>query len=132
MIDKSLLAAFPERSRLSARLVSAMGFLVMLLASPDISLAQEPSAATVDEKKIRECVQSIERTGALINANKDEKQGLIHPVRVRLDAADIDSKRVAISPDMAVSAEIVTGDRRVIEYVLSPILRHRYESGRER
>lgn len=63
-----------------------------------------------------------------------EKQGLIYPVRVRLDAADIevDGKRIAISPGMAVSAEIVTGDRRVIEYVLSPILRYRHESARER
>ena len=55
-------------------------------------------------------------------------------MRVRLDAADIDidGKRVAIAPGMAVAAEIVTGDRRVIDYVLSPILRYRHESGRER
>jgi membrane fusion protein, hemolysin D len=55
-------------------------------------------------------------------------------VRVRLDAADIlvDGKRVAIAPGMAVSAEIITGDRRVIEYVLSPVLRYRDEAGRER
>jgi len=35
---------------------------------------------------------------------------------VRLDAADInvDGKRVAITPGMAVNAEIITGDRRVI------------------
>lgn len=68
------------------------------------------------------------------DANKDEKLGLIYPVRVRLDAADIDvdGKKVAISPGMAVNAEIITGDRRVIDYVLSPILRYRHESGRER
>jgi hypothetical protein len=68
------------------------------------------------------------------DANKDDKQGLIYPVRVRLDAAEsnVDGKRVAIAPGMAVNAEIITGDRRVIEYVLSPILRYRHESGRER
>jgi hemolysin D len=68
------------------------------------------------------------------DANKDEKLGLIYPVRVRLDKAtiDVDGKPVAITPGMAVSAEIITGDRRVIEYVLSPILRYRHESGRER
>jgi hemolysin D len=60
------------------------------------------------------------------------KLGVIY--RVRLDAADInvEGKRVAIAPGMAVNAEIITGDRRVIEYVLSPILRYRHESGRER
>jgi hemolysin D len=55
-------------------------------------------------------------------------------VRIRLDAADIavDRKRVAIAPGMAVAAEIITGDRRVIEYLLSPVVRYRDEAGRER
>jgi multidrug efflux pump subunit AcrA (membrane-fusion protein) len=59
------------------------------------------------------------------DANKDDKLGLINPVRVRLDAAHIlvDDKRVAIAPGMAASTEIITGDRRVIEYALSPVLR---------
>jgi len=33
---------------------------------------------------------------------------------------------------MAVTVEIKTGSRRVIEYVLSPLLRYRQESLRER
>ena len=68
------------------------------------------------------------------DANKDEKLGLVYPVRVRLDVIDIgvDGKRVAIVPGMAVNAEIITGDRRVIDYVLSPVLRYRQESARER
>jgi hypothetical protein len=68
------------------------------------------------------------------DTNKDDKLGLVYPVRVRLDATDIlvDGKRVAIARDMAVNAEIITGDRRVINFVLSPILRYRHESARER
>ncbi|MBS0222517.1 MAG: HlyD family efflux transporter periplasmic adaptor subunit [Proteobacteria bacterium] len=55
------------------------------------------------------------------DANKDDKLGLVYPVRVQLDAADIDidSKHVTIKPGMAVSAEIVTGNRRVADYVFS-------------
>ena len=55
-------------------------------------------------------------------------------MRVRLDATTIDvaGKPVAIAPGMAMSAEIITGDRRVTECVLSPILRYRHQSGRER
>jgi len=45
---------------------------------------------------------------------------------------DIDRKMMSITPGMAVSAEIITGDRRVIDYILSPILRYRHEAGRER
>lgn len=76
--------------------------------------------------------------GEVINvsrdANKDEKQGLVYPVRVRLDAGLIqtEGKPVAIASGMAVNAEIIIGDRRVIDFVLSPILRYRHESGRER
>ena len=62
------------------------------------------------------------------------KHGLIYPVRVRLDTSTIgvDGKPVVIAPGIAVSAEIITGERRVIEYVLSPIQRYRHESARER
>lgn len=68
------------------------------------------------------------------DANQDDRLGLVYPVRVRLDAADIavDGTRVAISPGMAVSAEIITGRRRLIDYILSPVLRYKDEAGRER
>jgi hemolysin D len=33
---------------------------------------------------------------------------------------------------MAVTVEIKTGSRRIIEYLLSPLLRYKYESLRER
>ena len=68
------------------------------------------------------------------DANKDDKLGLIYPVRVGLDTAEInvEGKRIAIGPRMAVGAEIITGDRRMIEYLLSPVLRYRDEAGRER
>jgi hemolysin D len=68
------------------------------------------------------------------DSNKGEKLGLVYPVRGRLDAAfiDVDGKRVAVAPGMAVSIEIVTGNRRVIDFLLSPILRYQGEAGRER
>jgi hemolysin D len=36
------------------------------------------------------------------------------------------------APGMAVTVEIKTGKRRVIEYLLSPLLRYRQEAMRER
>ena len=44
----------------------------------------------------------------------------------------IDGKRVKLTPGMAVTAEIKTGQRRVIEYLLSPVQRAGSESLRER
>ena len=44
----------------------------------------------------------------------------------------VEGRMVSLSPGMAVTAEIKTGQRRVIEYLLSPLLRYKQESLRER
>ncbi len=68
------------------------------------------------------------------DAIQDEKRGLIYSVRMSLERADLNvgNARVPLSPGMAVNAEIRTGTRRVIEYVMSPLLQHRQEALRER
>jgi hemolysin D len=61
-------------------------------------------------------------------------QELNYAARISLDRArmQIEDKYMSLEPGMAVTAEIKTGRRRIIEYVLSPILRYRQESLRER
>jgi hemolysin D len=44
----------------------------------------------------------------------------------------IEGKEVGLSAGMSVMVEIKTGKRRLVEYVLSPLLRYRDESVRER
>jgi hemolysin D len=44
----------------------------------------------------------------------------------------IEDKLVNLSPGMAVTVEIKTGSRRIISYLLSPVLRYRQEALRER
>ncbi len=44
----------------------------------------------------------------------------------------IDDRLVNLAPGMAVTIEIKTGSRRIIEYVLAPLLRYKQESLRER
>ena len=68
------------------------------------------------------------------DAINDEKRGLIYLARVRMDrgAINVDGTEVNLSPGMAVSAEVKTGRRRVIEYFLSPLLQYGNESLRER
>jgi len=43
-----------------------------------------------------------------------------------------DGKDVALGPGMAATVEIMTDQRRLIEYLLSPLLRYKQESLRER
>ncbi|WP_181040187.1 hypothetical protein [Paremcibacter congregatus] len=41
-------------------------------------------------------------------------------------------KDINLSPGMSVTAEVKTGKRRLIEFLLSPLLRYKDESLRER
>lgn len=63
-----------------------------------------------------------------------ESPGTLYSVRVRLltDHIRADGRDIALTPGMAVTAEIRTGRRRVITYLLDPVLRYRDESFRER
>lgn len=63
-----------------------------------------------------------------------EKVGLIYPTRVSMDRGTIqvEGKQVNLTPGMAVTVEIKTGQRRIIEYLLSPLLKSVQESMRER
>jgi hemolysin D len=62
----------------------------------------------------------------------DEQRGLAYTARVRIDDAQMRERQFRLSPGMSVTVEAGTGTRRVIEYFLSPLLRYRDESIRER
>ncbi len=68
------------------------------------------------------------------DAIADENYGLVFIARVRLDRTDIElnGKRVELAPGMSVQAEIKTGERRIIQYLLSPIMKTIDEAARER
>lgn len=68
------------------------------------------------------------------DAIQDEKKGLIYSVKVVLTqpTISVDGRQVSLSPGMSGSVEIKTGTRRVIEYVLAPLLQHGRESLHER
>lgn len=63
-----------------------------------------------------------------------EQQGLVYAARIRLLKSTISVGGVAqpIGPGLAVQAEIVTGRRRIIQYLLSPIAKTLDEAGREK
>ncbi len=68
------------------------------------------------------------------DAINDEKRGLVYSARIKMEKAtiNVDGTPVSLSPGMAVSVEIKTGKRRVIEYFLSPLMQYSTESLRER
>nr|WP_262377355.1 HlyD family type I secretion periplasmic adaptor subunit [Pseudomonas veronii] len=68
------------------------------------------------------------------DAIKDEKRGQVYNAKVRLARSQllIDGRSVALAPGMAVTVEIKTDQRRVIDYFLSPLEQHLQESLGER
>ncbi|WP_157619148.1 HlyD family type I secretion periplasmic adaptor subunit [Psychromonas aquimarina] len=65
---------------------------------------------------------------------QDEKLGLVFPARVKIEQRTIlvEDKEVPLQAGMSVNAEIRTGDRRVIDYLLSPLQQYQSEAMRER
>lgn len=68
------------------------------------------------------------------DAIQDEKRGLIYRAlfKLKADKLMVEEKVVRISSGMTVTAEIKTGGRRLVEYFMSPLLRYKQESVRER
>lgn len=68
------------------------------------------------------------------DAVEDPSLGWVFRIRLLLDKdwLAVEGKQVRLSPGMAVTAEVRTGQRRLIEFFLSPLLRYQQESVRER
>lgn len=71
---------------------------------------------------------------ALTDTSEPQGQEFVYAAQIALDTAriEVEGRMVDLSPGMAVTVEIKTGQRRVIEYLLSPLLRYKQESLRER
>lgn len=68
------------------------------------------------------------------DAVKDEQMGLVFPTRIKMERTFImvDGRETALQAGMSIVAEIRTGKRRVIDYLLSPLQQYRSEALRER
>ncbi|WP_108811928.1 HlyD family type I secretion periplasmic adaptor subunit [Sphingorhabdus sp. Alg231-15] len=68
------------------------------------------------------------------DAIQDENLGLVYATRIKLNKRHlmINGKNQAIGPGLQVQAEIKTGERRIIQYLLSPLAKTMDEAGRER
>lgn len=70
------------------------------------------------------------------DAVQDEKLGPVYPVRIHLTTKQtpylVNGRKGDVSAGMTVTADIRTGERRMISYFLAPLLRYKEEALRER
>jgi len=77
---------------------------------------------------------STKLPGTFADSSEPQGQELLYAARITLDSTqlEVEGRMVDVSPGMAISTEIKTGSRRLIEFLLSPLLRYKRESMRER
>ena len=92
------------------------------------------SRDAVDEREAQGLGDSAARSGSGPSASPGRTQSLVFPATVRLERSviDVDGKLIPLSAGMAVTVEIRTGQRRAIDYVLSPLREVASSSARER
>ncbi len=68
------------------------------------------------------------------DAIEDEKLGLLFPLKasMKVEQINVDGKWVKLKPGMSVTVEIKTGTRRLMEFLLAPLIRGVSEGARER
>jgi len=75
-----------------------------------------------------------EVVGVTADAIADEAKGLVYKLRLKMKQKSmmINGRQVDLLPGMSVMAEVKTGKRKLIEFVLSPLMRKANESVGER
>lgn len=59
------------------------------------------------------------------DAIQDEKQGLVYKMKVEIEGSETSKNNtIKVEPGMSVTAEITTGQRRIIEFFLDPMMTH--------
>ena len=108
-----------------------------IIENKDIGFVQAGHAAQVkveafDYNKYGTLPATVIRVSR--DAINDEKHGLVYTATLALvkQAIDVQGKATPVSPGMMVNVEIKTGDRRIIDFLLSPLLQHQHEALHER
>ncbi len=78
--------------------------------------------------------KASQKPAATSDSSEPEGRELVYDARVSLDRTQmqVDDRLINLSPGMAVTVEIKTGSRRLIDYLVSPLMRYRNEAMRER
>lgn len=97
-------------------------------------LVQSVSHDSIQREKPSGKTETQHHTGDESDSSEPTGQELVYSARIALNQTEmqIDDHLVPLEPGMAVTAEIKTGSRHIIEYLLSPLLRHKQMALRER
>jgi hemolysin D len=130
-----LMVIVPDEARVTAEVVIDNKDIGFVNTGQDVTVKLETFAytryGTIPAKVSRVSADAVVDDKRQANGSTNNA---IFPATLTLDQSsiNIDGKQVRLSPGMNITAEIKTGKRRVIDYLLSPIQQAGNESLRER
>jgi HlyD family secretion protein/hemolysin D len=100
-----------------------------LMSGTVVSVDRDAEAAPVGQSG----VQGSQRSADAIDHVEDSER-LRYTVHIALEpkTLDIDGQPASLLPGMSVKAEILTGKRRIIDFLLAPLREHMHDAIRER
>ena len=74
------------------------------------------------------------QSDSTVDSSEPQNQELVYSARVLPEKTQmlVDGRPENLQPGMAVTVEIKTGSRRIIEYLLSPLVKYEHQAFRER
>jgi len=125
---QKLMSIVPEEEELEVE---------VLLGNDDIGFVQKDMSAEIKIHTFPFTKYGL-IDATVINISDDavinEKLGLVYAMHLKMhkNTINAENKAVKLIPGMAVTAEVKTDKRRVIEFFLAPLLKYKQESIRER
>ncbi len=125
---QALMVIVPRQAQLHARVVIDNKDIGFVNVGQDVQIKLETFPFT-RYGTVPAIVKSVAADSVV-----DDKAGALFPASLTLQQSSImvDGRRIALAPGMNLTAEIRTGKRRVIDYLLSPLQRAVHESLGER
>ncbi|MGA2129513.1 MAG: HlyD family type I secretion periplasmic adaptor subunit [Xanthobacteraceae bacterium] len=100
-----------------------------LLKGTVLSVDRDAEAAPVNQSGVQGSQRTADDTD---NVEASERLRYTVHVAVQATTLDVDGRPAALLPGMSVKAEILTGKRRIIDFLLAPLREHMHDSMRER
>ncbi|BAM90834.1 putative HlyD family secretion protein [Bradyrhizobium oligotrophicum S58] len=100
-----------------------------LLAGAVTAVDRDAEAAPVNPNGVQGAERQADQTDRV-----EASERLRYMVHIALDRStlDVDGRMAALVPGMSVKAEILTGKRRIIDFLLAPLREHVHDAMRER
>ena len=101
-----------------------------LLHGKVVSIARDAFLRERSPSKLEERTQS----DSTVDSSEPQNQELVYSARVLPEKTQmlVDGRQENLQPGMAVTVEIKTGSRRIVEYLLSPLVKYEHQAFRER